>query len=55
MLDGYKTYAVAAVLLIAVVVEKFLGLDVPGLTVSDDWTVLILNALGLGTLRKAIK
>jgi hypothetical protein len=54
MLSGYKTYIVAAMLLIAVAVEKGLGIDVPGMTVTDDWMVLVLNSMGLGTLRAAL-
>jgi len=54
MLSGYKTYAVAAVLALAVFVEKWLGIDVPGLTVDDDWLVLLLNAAGLSTARASI-
>lgn len=54
LLSGYKTYIVAAVLLLAVMVEKGLGFDVPGLTVTDEWLVLVLNSLGLGSLRAAL-
>ena len=54
MLSGYKTYIVVAVLLISVFVEKVLGIDVPGLEVSGDWTLVIMNALGLGALRAGI-
>lgn len=53
-LSGYKTYLVAGTLLGAVVVEKFLGMDVPGFEVPNDWLVLVLNGLGLATLRAAI-
>lgn len=55
MLKGYKTYVVAAVLAICVVVERGLGLDVPGVTVGNDWLVLLLNAAGLSTLRAGMK
>jgi hypothetical protein len=54
MLKGKKTYITAAVLLAAVAVEKGLGLDVPGLTVDENWLVVVMNAVGLGTLRSAI-
>lgn len=54
MLQGYRTYIVALLLLLAVAVEKGLGFDVPGVTVADDWLVLILNALGLGGLRAGV-
>lgn len=54
MLNGYKTYIVAAVLALAVLVEKVLGLDVPGIVVTDDWALVLANAVGLGTIRAAI-
>lgn len=54
MLQGYKTYLVAAVLLAVVAVEQLLGLDVPGVSLGDDWLVVLLNALGLGALRAGI-
>lgn len=53
-LNGYKTYAVVAVLLITVAIEKLLGVDVPGITITDDWGLVVLNALGLGALRSGI-
>ena len=54
MLSGYKTYIVVAVLLITVFVEKVLGADVPGIEISGDWMLIVLNALGLGSLRAGI-
>ena len=54
MLKGYRTYIVAASLLLVVFVERGLGLDIPGVEVGNDWLVLVLNALGLGTLRAGI-
>lgn len=54
MLRGYRTYIVAATLLLVVFVEKGLGFDIPGIEVGNDWLVLVMNALGLGTLRAGI-
>jgi len=54
MLNGYKTYIVAAVLLLVVIVEQGLGIDVPGVDLGEDWLLVIMNALGLGTLRAGI-
>jgi hypothetical protein len=54
MLTGYKTYLVAGALLAAVAVEKFLGFDVPGFDVPNDWLLVVLNGLGLASLRAAI-
>lgn len=54
MLQGYKTYIVAAALLLLVVIEKGLGFDVPGVELGDDWLLLLLNAAGLGALRAGV-
>jgi hypothetical protein len=51
---GYRTYIIAAVLVLVVVVEKGLGIDVPGVEVGPDWLTQLLAALGLGTLRAGI-
>jgi hypothetical protein len=48
---GYRTYIIAAVLVLVVAVEKGLGIDVPGVDVGSDWLTHVLAALGLGTLR----
>lgn len=53
-LQGKKTYIVAAAFVVAVVAEKGLGIDVPGVTVGDDWLLILMNALGLGTLRAGL-
>lgn len=54
VLSGYKTYIVAALLAIVGIVEGLLGMDIPGVTVSDDWMLVLLNALGLGALRAGV-
>lgn len=54
MLEGKKTYIIAAMILLSVFVETGLGIDVPGIEMGDDWLLLVLNALGLGTLRRGI-
>jgi len=51
---GYRTYIIAAVLVLVVLVEKGLGIDVPGIDVGSDWLTHLLAALGLGTLRAGI-
>ena len=51
---GYRTYILAAVLVRVVLVEKGLGIDVPGVAVGPDWLTHLLAALGLGTLRAGI-
>jgi hypothetical protein len=55
MIDGYKTYLVMAALLAVVVLEKGLGVDVPGVALGEDWMLVMMNALGLGTLRHGIE
>ncbi|MCA3647231.1 MAG: hypothetical protein INF17_13135 [Methylobacterium sp.] len=51
---GDRTYIIAAVLVLVVVVEKGLGIDVSGVDVGPDWLTHLLAALGLGTLRAGI-
>jgi hypothetical protein len=53
-LDGYKTYIVAGALLLIVAIEKVLGVEVPGVELGEDWLLVVMNALGLGTLRAGI-
>ena len=43
-----------AALLAVVVLEKGLGLDVPGVALGEDWMLVVMNAIGLGTLRHGI-
>lgn len=54
MFKGYRTYLVAAALAVIVVIERGLGIDVPGVTLGDDWLLILMNAAGLGTLRAGI-
>lgn len=51
---GYRTYIIAATLLALVIIEKGLGIDVPGFDLGNDWLSHIFAALGLGTLRAAV-
>lgn len=51
---GHRTYIIASVLVLVVVVEKVLGINVPGVDVATDWFTHVLAALGLGTLRAGI-
>ena len=53
-LKGKKTYLIAAALGLVVLVEKGLGIDVPGVVVDDNWLVVLANGAGLGTLRAGI-
>ena len=51
---GYRSYLVAATILLVVVIEKLAGIDVPGVTLQDSWLTHLLGALGLGALRAAL-
>ncbi|MFO0350966.1 MAG: hypothetical protein ACK51S_13695 [Alphaproteobacteria bacterium] len=51
---GYRTYFIAGTLVLAIIVEKGLGIDVPGIDVGADWLTHILGAIGLGTLRAGV-
>jgi hypothetical protein len=53
-LKGKKTYVIVAVLVLLVIIEKFLGIDIPGFDVSGNWLEVILGAAGLGTIRAGI-
>jgi hypothetical protein len=49
-LDEHKCYLVMAALLAVVVLEKGLGLDVPGVALGENWTLVVMDAIGLGDL-----
>ena len=51
---GYRTYIIAAVLVLVVVIDNRPSIYVLGIDVSSDWLTLELSALGLGTLRAGI-
>lgn len=53
-LQGKKTYLVSAALLAVVAIEKGAGIDIPGVIVDDNWLFLMLNGLGLSTLRAGV-
>lgn len=53
-LNGKKTYGIVAIFMACVFIEKFVGWDIPGFTVGDDWIGQVLAMLGIGTLRAGI-
>ena len=53
--SGQKTYIIVAFVLAGVLVEKGLGIDIPGFDASQDWMAYVMAALGLGSLRAGIK
>ena len=54
MIDGNKTYLVAAFIVFVGVVEGMLGVDLPGIAIEGDWLQYIVVGLGLGSIRSAI-
>lgn len=54
ILSGYKTYIIVFAFLFCVLLEKFVGFDIPGFAVGDDWLAMALGMLGIGTLRAGI-
>jgi hypothetical protein len=55
MLTGYKTYIVAAMVALIALVEGFLGVDIPGAEMQNDWLLILAGAFGLGFLRSGMK
>ena len=53
-LSGYKSYIVSAVLALVGVTEGLLGFDVPGVTLDQNWVMILLGAAGLSSIRAAI-
>ena len=53
-LKGKKAYIIAIVIVLLVIIEKVLGIDVPGVEIGDNWGTLILNAGGLAAIRAGI-
>lgn len=55
MLDGYKTYIVMWVWILACVVEKVFGFDIPNFDPGPDWMNTVLVTFGVGAARSAVK
>lgn len=53
-MNGYKTYAVAAIGILALLAVNVGGLTIPGLAPSPDWVAQVLGLAGLGALRHGI-
>lgn len=54
MKGGWKTYAAAAALAVVAVLEGGMGIDIPGVTLDDNWLLVALNAFGLASLRHGV-
>ena len=52
--EGYRTYVIVGALVLAVLAEKFLGFDVPGVTVGEDWMKELGVLLGFATVHAAV-
>lgn len=53
-LQGHKTKIISVVIFALAILEGPLGIDVPGVEISDDWLNVALTGLGLGTLHAAV-
>lgn len=53
-LQGKRTYVAVGAALVAIGVEKGLGIDVPGVMVGPNWMVDVAELAGLGFLRAGI-
>ena len=54
MIDGNKTYVVAAFIVFVGLAEGLFGIDLPGVQIEGDWLQYIVVGLGLGSIRSAI-
>lgn len=53
-LKGLKTYVVVGLAVAVAATEGFLGIDVPGVSLDENWLTVILGGAGLAALRSAI-
>ncbi|RMF06602.1 MAG: hypothetical protein D6773_04245 [Alphaproteobacteria bacterium] len=53
-LSGYRTYIVSTLVVLIGIAEGLLGLDIPGVTVGDNWLNYILVGTGFSSLRAAV-
>jgi len=53
--DGSKTYITMAAVALIAVLEGYLGIDVPGAEMQENWVEYILGAMGVGSIRHAIQ
>jgi hypothetical protein len=51
---GAKTYILAVIIVLCVLVEKVLGMDIPGFDPGQNWLEYIMGALGLSALRAGV-
>lgn len=53
-LKGLRTYILVAIAVSVAVTEGFLGIDVPGVSLDENWLTVILGGSALAALRSAI-
>lgn len=53
-LNGFKTYIIVGLAVAVAVTEGFLGIDIPGIHLDDNWLTVILGGAGLAAIRHAI-
>jgi hypothetical protein len=54
-LQGKKSYIVAIVIVVLVVIEKVIGIDIPGFEMGEDWGKYIIGSATISTLHAAIQ
>ena len=55
ILDGKKTHLVVLIYLLCCAAEGLLGFDVPNFDLPDEWLGPVLAALGVSTIRDALR
>lgn len=53
-LKGLKTYLLVGLAVAVAVVEGFVGLDIPGVSLDENWLTVILGGSVIAALRSAI-
>ena len=53
-LSGKKTYVLAVIGILILVLRNGVGLEIPGVAADPEWLVHCLAFMGLGTTRAAI-
>lgn len=53
-LSGIKTYIVVAIAVSVAVTEGFIGIDIPGVSLDENWLTVIIGGAGLAAIRSAI-
>lgn len=54
LLDGKKTYLIAAIGVLALVAVNVFAVNIPGLEPDPVWVIRVMELLGLSTLRAGV-